>query len=149
MNLIQRVEHWGDTHHPKWIDLIRMCLGIVLFLKAIEFVNNMDLLSSLMGKSSFLGSMSLGIMGHYIIMVHLVGGFLVAFGLLTRIACLLQIPILLGAVIFVNAPAGIVPPDSSWWLSLVILVLLVFFMVEGGGPWSADRMLKQYPIKAK
>jgi putative oxidoreductase len=149
MNLIQRVEHWGDTHHPKWLDVIRMALGVLLFLKAIEFINNMDLLSSLMGKSSFLGSLSLGVMGHYIIMVQLVGGFLVAFGLLTRLACLMQIPILLGAVIFVNAPSGVVPPDSNWWLSVLILALLIFFTIEGGGPWSADRMLKQYPLKSK
>jgi putative oxidoreductase len=147
MNLIQKVEHWGDTHHPKWIDVIRMCLGILLFMKAIEFINNMDQLSSLMGKSHFLGSISLGVMGHYIIMVHLIGGFMVASGLLTRVACLFQIPILLGAVIFIHAPAGIIPTDSNWFLSLLILILLVFFMVEGGGPWSADRLLKFNAIK--
>ncbi len=149
MNVIQRVEHWGDTHHPKWLDIIRMALGVLLFLKGVEFINNMDLLSSLMQKSSFLGSMSLGVMGHYIIMIHLVGGFLVALGLLTRVACLLQIPILLGAVFIVHAPAGVVPPDSSWWLSLVILLLLVFFTIEGGGPWSCDRWLKVHPVKSK
>jgi putative oxidoreductase len=149
MNLIQKVEHWGDTHHPKWIDIIRMVLGAALFMKGVEFMNNMDLLSSLMGKSSFLSSFSLGIMGHYIIMMNLIGGFLVAFGLLTRLACLLQIPILLGAVIFVNAPSGVVPPDSNWWLSLLILVMLIFFLIEGGGPWSADRLLKEHPMKSK
>jgi putative oxidoreductase len=147
MNLIQKVEHWGDTHHPKWIDIIRMCLGVLLFMKAIEFINNMDTLSALMGRSHFLGSISLGSMGHYIIMVNLVGGFLVAFGLLTRVACLFQIPILLGAVIFVNAPAGIIPTDSNWWLSLITLLGLVFFLIEGGGPWSADRLLVNHPMK--
>ena len=147
MNLIQKVEHWGDAHHPKWLDIIRMILGVLLFMKAIEFINNMDQLSALMGRSHFLGSISLGIMGHYIIMAHLIGGFMVAFGLLTRVACLFQIPILLGAVIFINAPAGIIPTDSNWWLSLMILVLLVFFLVEGGGPWSADRLLQHHPMK--
>jgi putative oxidoreductase len=147
MNLIQKVEHWGDAHHPKWLDIIRMCLGVLLFMKAIEFINNMDQLSELMGRSHFLGSISLGVMGHYVIMAHLIGGFMVAFGLLTRVACLFQIPVLLGAVIFIHAPAGIIPTDSNWWLSLMILVLLVFFLIEGGGPWSADRLLLSHPMK--
>ncbi len=147
MNLIQKVEHWGNTHHPRWIDILRMCLGVLLFLKAVQFINNMDQLSDLMGRSRFLGSMSLGVMGHYIIMIHLIGGFMVATGLLTRLACLLQIPILLGAVIFVHAPSGIIPTDNNWWLSLGILLALVFFLIEGGGPWSADRLLLNHPLK--
>jgi putative oxidoreductase len=147
MNLIQKVEHWGDTHHPRWLDILRMILGVLLFFKGVEFINNMNTLSALMGRSHFLGSMSLGVMGHYIIMAHLIGGFMVAFGLLTRVACLFQLPILLGAVIFVNAPAGVIPIDSSWWLSLAILLGLVFFLIEGGGPWSADKLLKNHPMK--
>jgi len=147
MNVIQKVEHWGNAHHPKWLDIFRMLLGILLFLKAVDFINNMDKLSALMGRSHFMGSISLGSMGHYVIMIQLLGGFMIAFGLLTRVACLLQIPILLGAVIFINAPAGIIPTDSNWWMSFVALLGLVFFLVEGGGPWSADRLLKSHPMK--
>jgi uncharacterized membrane protein YphA (DoxX/SURF4 family) len=147
MSFIQKVEHWGDAHQSKWLDILRMILGALLFFKAIEFINNMEDLSALMGRSHFLASISLGSMGHYIIMIQLVGGFLVATGCLTRIACLLQIPILLGAVIFVNAPAGIVPTDSNWWLSFAILLGLVFFLIVGGGPWSADRLLVNHPMK--
>ena len=149
MNVIQRMEHWGDTHHPKWLDILRMVLGILLFMKAVEFMNNMDVLSVLIGKSAFLSSISIGVMAHYVIMTQLVGGFMVAFGLLTRVACLIQIPNLLGALIFVNAPSDLMSPSSSWWLSLLILVMLVFFLVEGGGPWSADRLLVNHPMKGK
>ena len=149
MNMIQRMEHWGDTHHPKWLDVLRMVLGILLFMKAVEFMNNMDALSALIGKSSFLSSISIGVMAHYVIMTQLVGGFMVAFGLLTRVACLIQIPNLIGALIFVNAPSDILSPSGSWWLSLLILLLLVFFVVEGGGPWSADRLLESHPMKSK
>jgi putative oxidoreductase len=149
MNLIQRMEHWGDTHHPKWIDVVRMCLGILLFMKAVEFMNNMDALSAVIGKSAFLSSLSIGIMAHWVIMTQLVGGFLVAFGLLTRVACLVQIPNLVGAILFINTPSTITSPSSTWWLSLLILVLLIFFVVEGGGPWSADRLLLSHPMKSK
>ena len=145
MNLIQQMEHWGDTHHPKWLDVVRMVLGVLLFVKAVEFMNNMDYLSTLIGKSQFLSSISIGIMAHWVIMTQLVGGFMVAFGLLTRVACLIQIPNLVGALIFVNAFSS----SGGWWLSLLILALLVLFLVEGGGPWSCDRLLENHPMKSK
>jgi uncharacterized membrane protein YphA (DoxX/SURF4 family) len=143
------MENWGDTHHPKWLDVLRMILGILLFLKAVEFMNDMDTLSALIGKSAFLSSISIGVMAHYVIMTQLIGGVLVAFGLLTRVACLIQVPNLLGALIFVNAPSSLMSPSASWWLSLLILLLLAFFVVEGGGPWSADRLLENHPMKSK
>jgi uncharacterized membrane protein YphA (DoxX/SURF4 family) len=119
----------------------------LIFYKAIEFMNNMVLFSSLMARSHWLGFLTLGSWAYPLIMLHLIGGFLIAFGCLTRLACLLQLPFLLGAVVLVNAPAGVVPPDSSWWLSFIILLGLIFFLIEGGGPWSADRLLKVHPMK--
>jgi len=59
---------------------------------------------------------------------HLLGGFLVIIGLFTRWAVLLQIPILLGAVIFINAPRGVFAAESEFGLALVILLLLIFFL---------------------
>jgi putative oxidoreductase len=149
MNIIQRVKHWGDTHHPKWIDIIRMCLGIFFLLKAVQFINNMNQLSSVLGKyqSHFLIDFSLGAMRYYTIMIHIIGGFMVLFGCLTRLACIIQIPILLWALLFFNSPTGVMAPDSSWWLSLLVLLLLFFFTLEGGGPWSADRLLDSHPEK--
>lgn len=108
MNLLYSIEKWGDTHHPKWLDFIRMLLGIFLFIRGVLFINNMDQLSALMTKSEFLGSMSLGVLAHYVVFAHIVGGALVPFGLLTRLACLVQIPVLLGAVFLL-----IQIPDSS------------------------------------
>ncbi|MDX5339191.1 MAG: DoxX family protein, partial [Cyclobacteriaceae bacterium] len=33
MNIITKIEHWGDTHHPKWIDILRIALGLVILYK--------------------------------------------------------------------------------------------------------------------
>jgi hypothetical protein len=30
MTVIQRIEHWGDVHHAKWLDVIRIVLGILI-----------------------------------------------------------------------------------------------------------------------
>ena len=147
MNFFQRLEKWGDTHHPKWLDAIRIVLGIFLFLKGIEFINNMDNLSNVIESSGFLGSISTGILAHYVVFAHIVGGILIAFGLLTRVACIIQIPILLGAIIFINSSGGILKPHAELWMSLLVLLLLFFFLVEGSGPISIDEYMRTHPEK--
>ncbi|MBS1752058.1 MAG: DoxX family protein [Bacteroidetes bacterium] len=147
MNIIQSMERWGDTHHPKWLDIIRVVLGVFLTLKGIDFINHMDRLIELMTQSKFLGSLSLGLLAHYIVFAHLVGGALITAGLLTRLACLVQIPILIGAVFFINSSAGILAPYDALWLSVIVLLLLVFFLVTGSGPLSVDELMHKQPEK--
>jgi uncharacterized membrane protein YphA (DoxX/SURF4 family) len=66
-------------------------------------------------------------------------------GLLTRVAILFQIPIVLGAIIFVNLPKGILSFNSEMELSILVLFLLVFFLIEGSGPLSVDEYIKKHP----
>lgn len=142
MNLLQRIEHWGDTHHPKWIDIIRVIFGIFLCYKGIDFLAHMSLeldrLANTMPSPSFL----LLVIGHYVVFAHLLGGFLLAIGLATRLACLIQIPILLGAIIFVNSPDGLWTPYSELALSILVLLLLIYFLIAGNGRWSFDNMVQ-------
>ncbi len=28
MNFLQRLENWGTNHHPKWMNIVRIALGI-------------------------------------------------------------------------------------------------------------------------
>ncbi len=147
MNLIQNIGKWGEAHHPKWLDLVRAVLGLFLFLKGVDFINNMEVLTTMMAKSDFLGSLSLGLLAHYIVMGHLVGGAMIAAGLLTRLACLVQLPILLGAVFLINSSAGILAPYSALWISVLVLLLLIYFLIAGSGPLSVDEWMKKQPDK--
>ena len=147
MSIIQNIERWGAAHHPKWLDLIRAMLGFFLFLKGVAFINNMEVLTNLMAKSDFLGSLSLGLLAHYVVLAHLVGGAMIAAGLLTRLACLVQIPILLGAVFFVNSSAGILAPYAAFWVASLVLLLLIYFLISGSGPLSADEWMRKQPDK--
>ncbi|OQP56506.1 DoxX family protein [Niastella populi] len=139
MNLLQRLEYWGDRHHPKWADILRFALGIFLFYKGIEFLENMSTMISRM--SGFLPNsyFALSILGHYIVFAHLVGGLMLAFGLLTRAACLMQIPILIGAIFFINQAEGMFRPFSQLIITLLSLAGLIYFLIAGNGPWSVDR----------
>ncbi|MBX3241606.1 MAG: DoxX family protein [Chitinophagaceae bacterium] len=147
MGLIQNIEKWGEAYHPKWVDLIRAVLGFFLFLKGVDFINNMEVLTAIMAKSDFLGSLSLGLLAHYIVLSHLVGGAMIAAGLLTRLACLVQIPILLGAVFLVDSSAGILAPYSALWISVVVLLLLIYFLISGSGKLSVDEWMRKQPDK--
>ena len=77
--------------------------------------------------------------------LHLLCGFLIIIGLFTRWASLIMIPILLGAIIFVNAPKGVFAADSEFGFSLVVLLMLIFFFIEGGGPISLDDYFRRNP----
>jgi putative oxidoreductase len=145
MNIITKIEHWGDTHHPKWIDVLRIALGLVILYKGILFISNTGALLSLM-EDAELQFVNLGI-AHYVAFAHLVGGFLIAIGLVTRFAIIFQIPILLVAVFFVNVKQGFISVSNNleFGLSLVVLILLLVFLIMGSGKWSIDHWMKTHP----
>jgi putative oxidoreductase len=143
MGMLHQLEQWSTTHHPRWLVFLRVALGICLFIKGISFMSDSVQLESLMAESS------LGLSSEWLVLfvtwTHLLGGFLIIIGLLTRWATLLLIPVLLTAVIFVNAAQGIFAAGSEFGFSLIILLLLIFFFVEGGGPISLDNYFKKNP----
>lgn len=138
MNILQKIEFWGDHHHPKWLGLIRITLGIFLCYKGIDFLQNMGTLMGLMPVNVAFDSLMYIVLGHYVVFAHIVGGLLITIGLFTRFACLLQIPILLTAVIFVNTKGEMMRPYSELFLSVIILFLLIYFLIVGNGPWSYE-----------
>jgi putative oxidoreductase len=143
MGILQQVEHWGTTHHPKWLVVLRVALGICLFIKGISFISDTAQLQLLLAEGHF--TQSFPWLSYIITWVHLFGGFLIIIGLLTRFAVILQIPILLGAVFFINISDGIFASSAELWLSIIILLLLFIFFIEGGGPLSLDNYFKKNP----
>jgi Predicted membrane protein len=118
------------------MDIIRMSLGIALLVKGYFFIRNTDALMQIMENSRFPWvSLTLA---HYVAFAHLVGGFLICIGLLTRIAILFQLPVILGAILFVNSQRGFFSQNSELMYSIIIFVLLIVFLIIGSGPWSVD-----------
>jgi putative oxidoreductase len=136
MNLIQRLEFWGDRHHPRWMDIVRIALGLFLVYKGWDFLNHMSDLISVMSSNKYPNSIWYILAGHYTVFVHIAGGACLALGVFTRIACLLQIPVLLGAVFFLSTNEEMLRPYSELFLSIIVLLLLIYFSIAGNGPWS-------------
>ena len=76
---------------------------------------------------------------HYVTPAHVIGGLLIIFGLLTRWATLVQLPLIIGAVI-INFAGEM--DTTNLILSLVALILCIFFTVYGSGKNSVDYYLK-------
>jgi uncharacterized membrane protein YphA (DoxX/SURF4 family) len=137
MNTLQRLEHWGESHHPLWLELVRIVLGVFLCYKGVQFAQESTLMTLMIGNIPF-NSFLLLLLSHYILFAHIMGGFLLAIGMLTRLAALIQIPILLGAIVFVNLSPGVLNQFSELLLSIVVLLLLIYFAIAGSGQWSFD-----------
>ena len=137
MSVITDVEKWGNNHRPGFLDFFRMVLGIFITYKGVFFITHMNELE--MTASGVNVAFAAVVISHYIIFAHILGGPLIFFGLFTRIVCLIQLPILIGAVIFINLPKGLLSiGNMELWASIVVLVGLVVFMIFGAGRFSID-----------
>jgi len=144
MNVIRKIEHWGDVHQTKWLDFLRIILGLVIFGKGVSFISDTSTLQNLITENNVFGfsGVLISVAIHIVAFAHLVGGILITLGLVTRFAVVIQIPILLFAVFFVNLTKGFSMPNSELWLSVLVLFLLILFWVIGSGPLSVDEGLK-------
>ena len=144
MNYLHRVELWGESHHSKWLDIVRVALGAFLCFKGISFLSNMSALIGLLTSSNMgSGSFALVLIGQFIVIAHLLGGFFIMIGLHTRLACLSQMPILIGAIFLLRFSGRDNIGSDDLILSIVILALLIVFLIMGNGPWSYDKMFKE------
>src|SRR3954452_13597088 len=100
---MQKFIAWAEAHRELWLDCVRIYLGLGLFARGLLLVTNtstgyfIDLLQR-PGQPWLLT----GTMLHYVTLAHFIGGAMLAVGFLTRIAALIQIPILAGAVFIVH-----------------------------------------------
>jgi uncharacterized membrane protein YphA (DoxX/SURF4 family) len=104
----------------------------------------MQPLTEIMSKNGLLGAGGLGIAVHVVVFANLLGGAMILFGLLTRAASIVLIPVLLGAIFLVNMQAGASQANSELWLSIIILFLLVLFAIEGSGKLSFDEWMRTH-----
>ncbi|GGB21193.1 DoxX family protein [Puia dinghuensis] len=141
MNTAQRIGAWGNRHHPWILDIIRILLGLFLLTRGIIFFNNAGYLRFLIIDKGVL-RLPDGIITaiiYYVTYIHILGGGLIMVGIYTRLWALLEVPIVFGAVFFINITRPYV--ISEIWLAILVLALLCLFVIIGSGPLSIDRLL--------
>lgn len=137
--MLKNLQNWTSTHNPKWLALFRVALGATLLLRGVSFLNNLPELEKVIDQNNLTAYKTL--LMNSIPWVHVAGGFLIIIGLFTRFAAFIQIPILAGAVIFINTKRSLFETDLS--LSVITLLLLLVFVVEGSGPLSLAYYFKE------
>ncbi|WP_418262650.1 DoxX family protein [Flavobacterium faecale] len=137
MNNVKSLNKWANAHTYLSIDLVRIALGVFLFMKGVEFITNIQYLVDLISPIDRIGGGMFLI--HYIAPAHMIGGIMIVFGLLTRWAIIAQLPILLGAVV-VNFMGEM--QSQNLILAILTLAICIFFMFYGSGKNSADYYFK-------
>jgi putative oxidoreductase len=142
MKDMEHTNHWIKIHGDWFLDLIRIYLGIGLFWKGVYFASHTSELTRLMEESGNLWFAS-GAIGHAVIFAHLVGGFFLAIGLITRLAALVQVPVLAMAAFYVHLPKAFSAMESrqNFEFTALVLFLLVMISIYGAGRWSVDYVL--------
>src|SRR6185295_16349091 len=139
MNWNQQLDMWGERNRPAFMLGLRIMLGLILLIKGLRFMFRISDLSDVVNALN-LGSFNVTL-ALIVAWSHMLGGLAILVGILTRISCLIQFPILVGAVFYVNLRQGFVT-STEWTLSVVILYLLVFFFVYGSGELSLANLFE-------
>jgi uncharacterized membrane protein YphA (DoxX/SURF4 family) len=129
---------------PAWLTVVRIILGLILFWKGIVFIRDTEFLKSLIENSGIgVFSKNSETLTFIVAYLTLLCGLFILCGLFTRTSSIVQIPILLIAVIFVNSK-NIGQSTFEFILSIVVLLLLILFAVKGSGTLSADEYFRTY-----
>ena len=142
-----RLVAWQWTNVSMPTDIVRMFLGLALFIRGVFLFNDPSSIALFLDESTIPGILQ------YITYGHIIGGLMLMLGVLTRLGAFIQIPILTGAVFVVHLREGLVSPEQSLELSALVLFLLLIIFAFGPGKLSLDykifgNMFKQAPDAA-
>lgn len=121
------------------LDVIRIYLGVGLMVRGALFIGNPDILITFLRRTN-MWFVPLAV-SQYVVAAHLCGGILLTLGLGTRIAAAVQIPPLIGAVLFVHIGEGLLTAGQSLEFAALVLAMLTAFTVFGAGRLSLDSWL--------
>ncbi len=130
-----RLMQLGSKYHQDWFVILRVGLGILLFTKGINIINNTVQLEAILTNTKQTELVA-SWFAFVIAWAHIFGGLFIIIGLFTRIFCLVQLPIVivaLGMSVSYHILSG-----YALFEIIVGFVLLVFFSLEGGGKLSLD-----------
>ena len=135
----------SSGYKPRWLTLLRVVLGIIILVKGFLFFRDSASLTSMLQSTGFnVMNNNASAISFFITYFNLLGGVFIIAGLFTKWISLLQIPLIIGAIVFVNSKAGISFSNTELALSMLVLVLLIVFVIKGSGNISADEFFRTY-----
>jgi uncharacterized membrane protein YphA (DoxX/SURF4 family) len=139
-HMTRNIDRWAIKHHPYLLEYLRIALGVFIFIRGVLFLSDYRGLQHMIEISRFEGyAMAIA---HLVAFAHLAGGPMIALGLKTRFACLVQIPILIAAVLFTSFGKGIYAQNYYVIEASITLLLLIFYAFYGSGYISLDYKMR-------
>ncbi len=138
--MLQKLVTWLDTYREVAFDLLRIYLGVGLFVRGVLFFYDPVAITAMLPPDTPAWVVSGGVL-NVVALVHIVGGALIAIGFWTRIAALTQMPILFAAVFL--SVAGLFSADQSFEFSTLVLFLILLVFIYGSGRWSVEYYWKR------
>lgn len=125
---------------PIWVDFVRIAVGLFIIYKGVIFTNNFEGFTSNIQSVGWIyiaSHLSIGI-----IFIHLVCGIILVLGAYTRWMSLLNLPILIGAVVFNIKRISMVDDYIELEMAIIISLLLMVIIYFGSGKLSLENRRK-------
>jgi putative oxidoreductase len=130
------VGEWIAENRDRVWDSVRIYLGFALVVKGFAYMLHLHAFAAMMQQTGVpLAGEGLA---ELVAVAHVAGGLMMSFGILTRIGAIIQIPNLVGAVLFVHLREGLFTEGQTLEFSLLVLFLLCLIAVVGAGRLSID-----------
>lgn len=141
---MENITERTNPDQPKWLTVLRVLLGLILLWKGVVFIRDTAYLRSLIGQTGIETlSRSDTTFALIVSILSLLCGLFITVGLFTRASSIVQLPIIIIAIFFVNIK-NIGTDVFEIVLSIVVLILLVLFIIKGSGALSADEYFRTY-----
>lgn len=140
--MLARFLNWAQENSDILFDLIRIYVGVGLVVRGVLALVESAFLMEWLGMFGVSGAAAEAAR-LYVVAAHLIGGLLLTVGFLTRIAALINMPVLFGAVFFIHYPEGLAATDQSLEFSALVLFLLALFVLRGSGRLSLMSQLRK------
>ena len=128
---------------PAWLTILRVAVGLILIWKGINFIRDTSVLKSLIEQTGIgIFTQNSGALALVVTILTLLCGFFITVGLFTRISAIVQIPIIVVAIFFVNMK-DIEQNGFELVLTIMVLFLLILFALRGSGVLSADEYFRR------
>lgn len=133
-----------SINQPAWLTIFRIVLGLILFWKGIGFIRDTTLVQLMIHRTNIgVFSRNSEAIAFVVSYLSLLCGLFILCGLYTRTSSIVQIPILLVGIFFVNLK-NIGESNFELVLSIIVLILLIVFAIKGSGTLSADEFFRTY-----
>jgi putative oxidoreductase len=138
----QPMKHWIVENRDLVWELVRIYLGFALVIKGFAYMfHHRDLAAAMVAAGVPFASTGFA---ELVALTHIAGGLMMTFGIFTRLGAAIQIPNLIGAVLFVHLKEGLFTQGGSLEFALLVLFLLGIIAVVGAGRLSIDWFFSEH-----